>query len=118
MWDVVLASSVASHLRSEVQGDRSWSLYKAGRKEEARVGLRAVVDEYLMRKTARDEERKKREKVRSKAGLERPEGLEEGETTVEAGQRAEAWWRLGECLWELGGEFLPPPPPTLGVEQC
>lgn len=89
-----------------MQGDRAWSLYKAGRKEEARDGLSAVVREYSARKTTRDEERKEKEKVRSKAGLERPEGLEEGETAVEAGQRAEAWWRLGECLWDLGGESL------------
>lgn len=58
------------------------------------------------RKEVRDEERKGREKARSKAGIERGEGVEEGETTVEALERATAWWRLGQCLWELGGEFL------------
>ncbi|KAM0752109.1 TPR-like protein [Meredithblackwellia eburnea MCA 4105] len=102
-WDAVIAASGSSVEPSlEVQEERSWCLYNAGELETAREALKDVVRELEKRKQVRDEERKAKEIARSKAGQERGEGVEEGETSVETLERATAWWRLGKCLWDLG----------------
>jgi superkiller protein 3 len=105
VWDQVLASSLAdSDAQNEALGERAWSLFSAGEMEQAREGLQEVVDAMEDRKKVRAEEQKAKEKARSKAGVERGKGVEEGETSVEAEERAKSWYRLGECLWALGGE--------------
>lgn len=83
-------------------------MFSAKEYEEAVEGLEKVVEVYAIRKGVRDEQQKEREKARSKAGIEKGDGVEEGETTVEAEERAKAWWRLGECLWVLGGALTVP----------
>lgn len=93
-------------MRNEALGERAWCLFSAGEMEQAREGLQEVVDAMEERKKVRDEEQKVKEKARSKAGVERGEGVEEGETSVEAEERAKSWYRLGECLWALGGESI------------
>ena len=107
VWDAVLASSdLDESVRLEVQGERGWCLFEAGSFAAAVEGINAVVEAFEARKVVRDEEMKVKQKIRSKAGIELEEGVQEGETTNESEQRAKAWWRLGKCLWELGGEPL------------
>ncbi|KAL8292821.1 hypothetical protein RQP46_000515 [Phenoliferia psychrophenolica] len=102
-WDAVLAASVEpTTAELEVKAERSWCIFNAGELEVAHESMKEVVDALQARKAVRDEEKKVKEKARSKAGIERGEGVEEGETTAEALERATAWWRLGQCLWELG----------------
>ncbi|KAK4701573.1 superkiller protein 3, partial [Phenoliferia sp. Uapishka_3] len=102
-WDQVLSSSpTTSSAETEVKAERSWCLFNAGELESAHQAMLEVVETLEARKAVRDEEKKVKEKARSKAGLERGEGVEEGETTSEALERATAHWRLGQCLWELG----------------
>mgnify|MGYP001564694782 FL=1 len=109
VWDVVLSSLPSEDpTRTAIEGDRAWCLFSAKEYEEAVEGLEKVVEVYAIRKGVRDEQQKEREKARSKAGIEKGEGVEEGETTVEAEERAKAWWRLGECLWVLGGALTVP----------
>ncbi|GAA5983112.1 hypothetical protein JCM10908_000160 [Rhodotorula pacifica] len=101
VWDQVLAlpdSSLSSQQRIFAEGERAWALHLAGQDEEALVPLEAVVQAYEERKTARDKEREEIEKYRSKNGIEKAEGIEEGETEHERTERARAWWRYGECL--------------------
>lgn len=106
-WDAVLcASPEASAADTEVKAERSWCLFHAGELEVAHEAMKDVVEVLEARKIVRDEEKKAKEKARSKAGIERGEGVEEGETTPEALERATAWWRLGQCLWELGGALF------------
>lgn len=90
----------------EVQGERGWCLFEAGSFDAAVEGLNIVVEAFEARKVVRDEEMRVKQKIRSKAGIELEEGVQEGETTSESEQRAKAWWRLGKCYWELGGESL------------
>lgn len=112
-WDLVLASSSTSSSsvdtsttdddRTAVIGERAWCLFSAGQLDGAREGLEEVVRGLEARKVVRDEERGEQEKARSKAGVERADVVEEGETLGEAEERAQAWWRLGQCLWALRG---------------
>ena len=83
-------------------GERAWCLFNAGELDRARVGLSEVVSLLVTRKDRKDEQEREAHKARSKAGLERGVGVEEGETSVEKEERARAWWRLGQCYWQLG----------------
>lgn len=83
-------------------GERAWCLFNAGELDRARVGLSEVVSLLEARKDRRDEHEREAHKARSKAGLERGAGVDEGETAGEKEERARAWWRLGQCYWQLG----------------
>ncbi|KAM0791144.1 hypothetical protein ACM66B_005630 [Microbotryomycetes sp. NB124-2] len=84
----------------EAQSERGWSLYNVGQYQQAKDSLDQVVDKLEQRKQVRDQEQRKRENARSKAGLTKDENVEEGETRDEALERAKAWYRVGMCLWE------------------
>ncbi|GAA5824943.1 hypothetical protein JCM3770_006714 [Rhodotorula araucariae] len=104
VWDQVLALSAGAlphDALRQAKGERAWALHLAGQSDEARVQLEEVVGALEERKKGRDKEREEKEKYRSKKGLEKPDGVEEGEQPEEAEERAKAWWRLGECLWKL-----------------
>lgn len=117
-WDKVIAltpamqegdeDEVTSLASNEVLGERSWCLFNLGDEffMDARKGLESVVQVLEKRKVKRDEEQRASEKKRSKEGIEKPEGVEEGEREEEKEERALAWWRLGSCVWELGGRHL------------
>ncbi|GAA6008264.1 hypothetical protein JCM11491_001948 [Sporobolomyces phaffii] len=105
-WDQVLtldpsSSPISDAEITEAKGERSWALHLSGKSEEAREMLQEVVKAFEERKVMRDKEREETEKYRSKKGIERPEGVEEGEREAEQEERAQAWWRLGECLSKL-----------------
>lgn len=109
-WDQVLAldtsmSPVSAASLNEAKGERSWALHLSGKSEEAKEMLEEVVKAFEERKVEREKEREEKERYRSKKGLERPEGVEEGEQEEERQERAQAWWRLGECLSKSAGEF-------------
>lgn len=109
VWDQVLAlpaGALPPDVLTQARSERAWALHRAGQSDEARAQLEDVVAALEERKVRRDKEREEKEKWRSKRGLEKPEGVEEGEQPEEAEERAKAWWRLGECVWKLGGTFL------------
>jgi len=106
VWDQVLALPAGALPHDELtraKSERAWALHRAGQSDEARAQLEDVVGALEERKARRDKEREEKEKWRSKKGIEKAEGVEEGEQVEEAEERAKAWWRLGECLWQLGG---------------
>lgn len=101
VWEQILAlpdSTLSPQQRAFAEGERAWALFLAGKIVEALPPLEEVVRVYEERKLARDKEREEIEKYRSKNGIEKAEGVEEGETEEERVERARAWWRLGECL--------------------
>ncbi|GAA6060942.1 hypothetical protein JCM10212_003850 [Sporobolomyces blumeae] len=106
-WDQVLAlsddssTSISPSDLNEAKGERAWAVHLAGEPGEAKAMLDEVVKVFEERKAARDKERDEKEKYRSKKGLERPEGVEEGEQVEERHERARAWWRLGECISKM-----------------
>ncbi|GAA5869710.1 hypothetical protein JCM3774_003827 [Rhodotorula dairenensis] len=100
VWEQILAlpeSTLSPQQRTYSEGERAWALCLAGHHDEAIGPLESVVQAYEERKLVRDKEREEIEKYRSKNGIEKPEGVEEGETEAERTERARAWWRLGEC---------------------
>ncbi|GAA5887775.1 hypothetical protein JCM5296_001762 [Sporobolomyces johnsonii] len=104
VWDEVLAlpaSTLSPDALTDAKGERAWALHLAGSSEDARPQLEEVVKALEERKVVRDKEAEEKERYRSKRGLERPEGVEEGEQERERDERAQAWWRLGECVWTL-----------------
>lgn len=110
VWDQILtASQLSDERRLEAKGERAWCLVKTEAFESAETNLLEVVEALELLKQQRDVEKATKEKARSKAGIERAEGAQEGETTVESYTRARAWWRLGICRWESRDRaFLPP----------
>ncbi|GAA5931798.1 hypothetical protein JCM3775_000045 [Rhodotorula graminis] len=109
VWDQVLALPSGALPQDELtraKSERAWALHCAGQSDEARAQLEDVVGALEERKVRRDKEREEKEKWRSKKGIEKAEGVEEGEQVDEAEERARAWWRLGECLWQLGESAL------------
>lgn len=108
VWDQILdlpESILSPHQRTYAEGERAWALCLAERNDEALGPLERVVQAYEERKVARDKEREETEKYRSKNGIEKAEGVEEGETEAERTERARAWWRLGECHRSFQGEL-------------
>lgn len=106
VWDLVLANDPSHGLKNEAVAEKSWSLYHAGELQASRDGFEQVIQALEARKKVRDEERAAQEKFRSKAGIEKGEGVEEGESSEEALERATCWYRLGQCLWGLGGQLM------------
>ncbi|BGP48364.1 Superkiller protein 3 [Rhodotorula kratochvilovae] len=109
VWDAVLAlpaGALPPDALTQAKGERAWALHLAGQSDEARTQLEEVVAALEERKKGRDKEREEKEKWRSKRGVEKPEGVEEGEQPEEAEERAKAWWRMGECLWKLSESDL------------
>ncbi|GAA5925404.1 SKI complex subunit tetratricopeptide repeat protein SKI3 [Sporobolomyces koalae] len=105
-WDQVLKldpsqSPISPASLNQAKGERAWALHLSGKSEEAKEMLEEVVKAFEERKLVRDQERDEQERFRSKRGLERPEGVEEGEQEQERLERARGWWRLGECLSKL-----------------
>jgi superkiller protein 3 len=80
---LALAQAAASPLSPsrapalEAQGEVAWCDVCAGRLEEGRVALEAVIDRLDDAASA---------------------------AVVDGAARARAWWRLGRCLWQIGGE--------------
>lgn len=104
-WSAVLDSRPSEEIHNEALAERSWCQFNNGDLDSARQGFEQVLKSLEARKVLRDQQQHEKEKARSKAGLEKGEGVEEGETSVEATERASCWYRLGRCLWELGGEW-------------
>lgn len=108
-WDEVLSldpSSIDASSINEARGERAWALHLSGKSEEAKEALEEVVKAFEERRVIREKEREEREKFRSKKGLEKVEGVEEGEREDERNERSRAWWRLGECLSQLSGSSI------------
>ncbi|GAA5820347.1 hypothetical protein JCM11251_005586 [Rhodosporidiobolus azoricus] len=104
VWDQVLtlpSGALEPAALTKAQSSHAWALHLSGSSAEAKDALEGVVVSLEERKVKREKEREEKEKYRSKRGLEKAEGVEEGETEAEKEERAEAWWRLGECLWKL-----------------
>ncbi|GAA5864531.1 hypothetical protein JCM8547_005571 [Rhodosporidiobolus lusitaniae] len=105
VWDEVVSltpAALSSDTLTHAKSERAWSLHLSGSSEAAQEQLQEVVKSLEERKVKRDKEREEKEKWRSKRGIEKPEGVHEGETDEEKEERAKAWWRMGECLWRLG----------------
>ncbi|BGP16261.1 hypothetical protein JCM10213_007705 [Rhodosporidiobolus nylandii] len=105
VWDQVLSlpsGALPPDALTKAQSERAWALHLSGSSEEARESLEGVAKSLEERKVRREKEREEKEKWRSKRGIEKPEGIEEGETEEEREERAQGWWRLGECLWKRG----------------
>ncbi|SGY22813.1 BQ5605_C019g08861 [Microbotryum silenes-dioicae] len=105
LWNQVLSfSTLTENVRITAQSERGWSLFNAKQFDAARVGLHDAVIALEARYQLRLEQQRRNETARSKAGVEKPPGLEEGESSREAEERAKALWRLGECDWVLSEE--------------
>lgn len=105
-WDEVLnldPSSIDTASVNEAKGERAWALHLSGKSEEAKEALEEVVKAFEERRVVREKEREEKEKFRSKKGVEKAEGVEEGEREEEKDERSRAWWRLGGCLSQLSG---------------
>ncbi|GAA5985800.1 hypothetical protein JCM11641_006210 [Rhodosporidiobolus odoratus] len=105
VWDQLLglpSGALSSDALTQTKSERAWALHLSGESKQAIEELRGVVEKLEDRKVRREKEREEKEKWRSKKGLEKPEGVEEGEREEEREERAKGWWRLGECLWKLG----------------
>ncbi|KAK4051115.1 Superkiller protein 3 [Microbotryomycetes sp. JL221] len=96
-WDKVLnlfdnvqnvSDSTIQNKLLQATSERGWSLYNNGQFIEATQALETVVEQLEQRKKQRDEEQRKKENARSKIGATKEQGVEEGETSQEAQERA------------------------------
>ncbi|BGP55553.1 Superkiller protein 3 [Rhodotorula sphaerocarpa] len=104
VWEQILAlpsEALPAAQRVYADAERAWALHLSGDSQGAAKTLDAAVQSYEERKVSRDKAREELEKYRSRKGIEKPEGVEEGETEEERIERAQAWWRVGQCHWSL-----------------